>query len=133
MRSAVTQIVGCVTPGGVRLALDRWLAGARRVRSSARSSALQFDKSVTVLKLRAARDRASRRVGRRIEGAKAFGSLPGEAATLARLLELPRTKGLRGRPLSMQAIADTLNAEGRPTRGREGASGRGNRAACSPS
>ncbi len=75
----------------------------------------QFDKTVTVMKLRAARDRASRASGRRIEGAKPFGQLPAEVDTLARLLALRRSRQ-RGRPLSMQAIAATLNAEGRPTR-----------------
>jgi DNA invertase Pin-like site-specific DNA recombinase len=75
----------------------------------------EFDKSVTVLKLRAARDRASRKTGRRIEGVKPFGTLPGETDTLERLHELRRSRR-RGRPLSMQRIADALNAEQRPTR-----------------
>ena len=74
----------------------------------------QFDKSSTVRKLRVARERIRKETGR-CEGAKPFGELQGEADTLARLLELRRSRA-RGRALSMQAIADTLNAEGRPTR-----------------
>jgi DNA invertase Pin-like site-specific DNA recombinase len=75
----------------------------------------EFEKAVIVLKLRAARDRVSRKQGARVEGAKPFGELPGEAETLARLLELRQSKR-RGQPLSIARIAATLNAEGRATR-----------------
>src|SRR4051794_8168807 len=47
----------------------------------------QFDKSVTVLKLRAARERKRRREGR-CEGRKPFGSRPGEPAVIERMREL---------------------------------------------
>jgi DNA invertase Pin-like site-specific DNA recombinase len=74
----------------------------------------QFEKSVIVLKLRAARDRRRRREGR-CEGRKPFGSRPGEAAVLDRMRELRRKP--KGRPrLSVAAIADTLNREHRQTR-----------------
>ena len=49
----------------------------------------QFDKTVTVLKLRAARERKRRQTGR-CEGRKAFGTHPNEARTLARMHELRR-------------------------------------------
>lgn len=75
----------------------------------------EFDRRVTVLKLRAARDRKSRRLGRRIEGKKPFGSTPAEAVVIVRIRELHRKPHGRVRR-SLQEIADTLNAEGRPTR-----------------
>jgi len=74
----------------------------------------QFDKSVIVLKLRAARDRKRRREGR-CEGRKPFGTRPAEAQVLDRIRALRRKP--KGRPrLSIAAIAATLNAEGVPTR-----------------
>jgi DNA invertase Pin-like site-specific DNA recombinase len=74
----------------------------------------QFEKSVIVLKLRAARDRKRRRDGR-CEGRKPFGSRPAEAAVLARIRDLRRKP--KGQPrLSIAAIASMLNAEGRPSR-----------------
>jgi DNA invertase Pin-like site-specific DNA recombinase len=74
----------------------------------------QFEKSVVVLKLRAARDRKRRRDGR-CEGRKPFGSRPGESETLARIHDL--RKKPRGQVrLSVARIAATLNAEGRATR-----------------
>jgi len=77
----------------------------------------QFDKSVTVLKLRAARDRHSRVAGRRVEGRKPFGQLEGEreiVQLIRRLRRKPRGKGRR--PMSYARIADTLNARGVPSR-----------------
>ena len=74
----------------------------------------QFDKTVLVLKLRAARDRIRRRQGR-CEGRKPFGTRPGEAATLARVREL-RRKPKKGERLSYAAIAARLNTEGHRTR-----------------
>jgi len=74
----------------------------------------QFDKSVTVLKLRAARDRKRRRDGR-CEGRKPFGERPGEAEALDRIREL-RRKPRGGPRRSIAAIASALNAEQIPTR-----------------
>lgn len=74
----------------------------------------QFEKTVLVLKLRAARERVRRREGR-CEGRKPFGSQPGEAAALARIRQLRRQRR-NGRPLSVARIASTLNAEGHATR-----------------
>ena len=74
----------------------------------------QFEKSVIVLKLRAARDRIRRRDGR-CEGRKPFGSRPSEAAGLERIRQLRRKP--KGKPrLSIAAIAEELNREGIPTR-----------------
>jgi|DEB0MinimDraft_3_1074331.scaffolds.fasta_scaffold111756_1 DNA invertase Pin-like site-specific DNA recombinase len=74
-----------------------------------------FDRKVIVRKLRAARDRKSRKSGGRIEGAKAFGTLPGEAETLERMRGLRvKTRGEARR--SFASIAKTLNDEGHQTR-----------------
>jgi len=73
----------------------------------------EFDKSVLVLKLRAARERTRRTHGR-CEGRKPFGTHPGEDKTLERIFSLRRKRG--GRRLSIAKIADTLNKEGYPTR-----------------
>ena len=74
----------------------------------------QFDKSVTVLKLRAARERIRRREGR-CERRKPFGARPAEAAALERIIKLQRKP--KGAPrLSVAAIAVQLNADGLPTR-----------------
>jgi len=74
----------------------------------------QFEKTVLVLKLKAARDRKSL-PGKRIEGRKPFGHSPAEAATLRRMAQL-RRKPRKGTRLSYQKIAAQLNAEGRSTR-----------------
>lgn len=74
----------------------------------------QFEKSVIVAKLRAARERKRRQHGR-CEGVKPYGTLPGENVVLERILTLRR--GNRGRRrLSFQSISEQLNAEGMPTR-----------------
>ncbi len=79
------------------------------------SAIAEFDKRITVRKLRAARDRASARVGRRVEGVKPFGTLPGEDAVVARMRRLRRKP--RGQPrMGYKRIADTLNVEKLPTR-----------------
>lgn len=74
----------------------------------------QFEKSVLVLKLRAARERKRRKEGR-CEGRKPFGHTPAEAKTLARLIEL-RRKPRGGERLSVAGVADALNTEGHTTR-----------------
>jgi DNA invertase Pin-like site-specific DNA recombinase len=77
------------------------------------SAVAQFDKSVTVLKLRAARERL-RRKGQRVEGRKPYGFRPDEGKILDHMREL-RTRP-RGERLSYEAIASQLNAEGHTTR-----------------
>ncbi len=74
----------------------------------------QFEKSVIVLKLRAARDRVRRAKGR-CEGRKPFGTRPGEANILDRMRQLRRKRP--GQPrMSFTNIAYILNAEGHRTR-----------------
>jgi len=78
----------------------------------------QFEKSVLVLKLRAARDR-KRALGVRVEGAKPYGDRPAEVGVISRMRQL-RRKPPGGRPMSLAAIAKQLNAEGHRNRaGRE--------------
>jgi len=74
----------------------------------------QFEKSVIVSKLRAARVRKRRETGR-CEGRKPFGTRPGEADVLA-LMKRLRRKPKGGERLSFDAIAARLNATGAPTR-----------------
>ena len=69
----------------------------------------EYERSMIVLKLRAARQRIRAREGR-CEGRKPFGSRPGEAKTITRIRELSR-KGL-----NLSNIAKVLNSEGLPTR-----------------
>jgi DNA invertase Pin-like site-specific DNA recombinase len=74
----------------------------------------QFEKSIIVAKLRAARIRKRRATGR-CEGRKPFGTKPGEGETLALIRRL-RRKPRGGKRLSYDAIAVRLNADGVPTR-----------------
>jgi len=74
----------------------------------------QFEKSVIVLKLRAARERKRRREGR-CEGRKAFGDRPNEVKALNRLRQLHQ-KPRGSRKLSYAEVADVLNREGLSTR-----------------
>lgn len=70
----------------------------------------EYDKAVTVLKLRAARDRMRRESGR-CEGRKPYGTRPGEAAGLDLLYALARKP--RGKKRSSPAaIAQELNRRG---------------------
>ncbi|MBI1369485.1 MAG: hypothetical protein GC162_12630 [Planctomycetes bacterium] len=74
----------------------------------------QFEKSVIVQKLRAARER-KRRAGERCEGRKPFGETEAERATIERIREL-RRKPRGGERMGFRTIAKTLTAEGCPTR-----------------
>ncbi len=89
----------------------------RRLIRQVLGAVAEFDRRVTVMKLRAARERKRSR-GERCEGRKPFGTFPGEAETLARIREL-RKKPPHGKRLSLQQVCDILNAEGRPTRTRK--------------
>jgi DNA invertase Pin-like site-specific DNA recombinase len=86
----------------------------RRLIRQVLGAVAEFDRRVTVMKLRAARERRRAR-GERCEGRKPFGTLPGEPETLLRIREL-RRKPPHGRRRSLQQICDVLNTEGRPTR-----------------
>ena len=70
------------------------------------SAVAQFDKSVTVLKLRAARERL-RRKGRRVEGRKPYGFRENERAVVVRMQQL-RAKPRDERP-SYEAIVGLLD------------------------
>lgn len=70
----------------------------------------EFDKNVTVLKLRAARERI-RNAGERCEGRKPFGHNPNEKPVLDRIKQL-RRKPRGGEKLSYHKVAKTLNKEG---------------------
>jgi len=74
----------------------------------------EFEKSVLVSKLRAARER-KRSNGEKCEGRKAFGERPGEADIVKTILKL-RRKSRNGPRLSFAAIAQRLNDDGVPTR-----------------
>jgi DNA invertase Pin-like site-specific DNA recombinase len=74
----------------------------------------EFDKSVTVLKLRAARQRIRARNGR-CEGRKPFGARPGEAEVI-RLMRTLRRKTPKQTRRSFADIADELNRRQVPTR-----------------
>lgn len=74
----------------------------------------EFDKNVTVLKLRAARER-KRREGGKCEGRKAFGSTVQEGDTLKRMKHLAR-KPRNSDRRSYGQIAEILNSEGCRTR-----------------
>jgi DNA invertase Pin-like site-specific DNA recombinase len=74
----------------------------------------EFDKSVTVLKLRAARERARRTHGR-CEGRKPYGDRPGEPEIVAHVLALRRTRPT-GKAMTYAAVAAELNKAGAMTR-----------------
>jgi DNA invertase Pin-like site-specific DNA recombinase len=69
----------------------------------------QYDKTMIVLKTRAARQRI-RAKGVRCEGRKPFGARTGEQEIVERML------ALRGQKMNWEAIANTLNAESIKTR-----------------
>ena len=86
----------------------------RRLIRQVLGAVAEFDRRVTVLKLRAARERIRGR-GKRCEGRKPFGSRSGEREALDRIRELYR-KPHGHRRRSLQAICEILNAEGVATR-----------------
>ncbi len=74
----------------------------------------QFEKSIIVLKLRAARQRTKQKTGR-CEGRKPYGFYPGEDKIIQRIKELYR-KPYKEQRLGFGTIARKLNEEGIPTR-----------------
>ena len=79
-------------------------------------SIAQFRKTVTVEKLKAARQKKRHTVPGWTEGKKPFGFRPGEQQTVDRMLHLRRCLH-DDKAWSFKRIADTLNKEGCPTRG----------------
>lgn len=112
LRDAGCTVIDC--DSGTNL-IDDSDDPTRRLIRQVLGAVAEFDRRVTVLKLRAARDRKSRKIGRRVEGKKAYGSRPGEAVVVARIRELYR-KPHNAPRRSLQEIADILNVENRPTR-----------------
>lgn len=76
----------------------------------------EYERTMIVTKLRGARQRVKAQTGR-CEGVKPYGYLDSEQPVLARM------QALRGSGMAFDAIADTLNAEGRRPRGRNGVVG----------
>lgn len=75
----------------------------------------EYDKSMLVMKLKAARQRKRAQTGR-CEGRKPFGWTPEEQHVLRRIRAM-RRKSKQGRPtMTWAAIADRLNGEGIPTK-----------------
>jgi DNA invertase Pin-like site-specific DNA recombinase len=74
------------------------------------SAFAEFEKSVLVLKLRAARARIRKRTGR-CEGAKPYGAYSAESTVVERMRVL-RRKPVKTRALSFADVAQKLNAEG---------------------
>ena len=71
----------------------------------------EYEKAMLVLKLRGARMRMRAKTGR-CEGAKPYGTFPGEPEVIERM------KALRATPMGFDRIAAALNAEGiKPRRG----------------
>ena len=105
--------VRVVTSEGVDLTTDDGDPTRRLIRQILGAVA-EFDKSVVVLKLRAARERIRRREGR-CEGRKPYGYHPAEQAVIRRIKAL-RRKPRGGRRLSFASIADRLNSEGATNR-----------------
>ena len=112
LRDAGCRVISC--DSGTDLIDESDDDPTRRLIRQVLGAVAEFDRRVTVLKLRAARERIRRRSGT-CEGRKPYGSRPGEAAVIERIRELHR-KPHNGPRRSLQSIADVLNAEGVPTR-----------------
>jgi DNA invertase Pin-like site-specific DNA recombinase len=76
----------------------------------------EYDKTMVVLKLKAARDRASHRLKKRCEGRKKYGQTPEEQRIVQRIRAMRRTRRNRTPGRTLQEIADLLNAEGVKTK-----------------
>jgi DNA invertase Pin-like site-specific DNA recombinase len=74
----------------------------------------EYDKSMLVAKLRAARDRVRERTGK-CAGRKGYRELPAYSALVARVRALYSTPTATGRHTTLRAVADTLNLEGTTT------------------
>lgn len=111
-RAAGCAVICCSS--GLDLAAETDADPTRRLIRQVLGAVSEFDRRVTVAKLKAARDRIRARDGR-CEGRKPYGARPHEVAVIHRIRELYRKPHGRARR-SFQAIADTLNAELAPTR-----------------
>lgn len=77
----------------------------------------EYDRAMTQLKLRAARDRMSARLGRRCEGQKPYGSTPEEQKVMQRVRAMRRRRRNGTPGMTLQEIADRLNSDGIRTKG----------------
>jgi DNA invertase Pin-like site-specific DNA recombinase len=77
----------------------------------------EYDKSMTVQKLRAARDRKRAKTGR-CEGRKPYGETEEEQKVLRRIRAMRRNRRGGHKGMTLQAIADRLNSEGISTKTR---------------
>lgn len=75
----------------------------------------ELDKSLTVKKLRKAREKVRKDRGR-CEGVKPYGSTPEEAHLLKKMIYMRRRSRYQTKPMSYRAIADKLNEDGIMTR-----------------
>jgi DNA invertase Pin-like site-specific DNA recombinase len=75
----------------------------------------EYDKTMLVLKLRAARERAKAKTGR-CEGRLPYGSTPEEKHIIERIRAMRRTRRNGTPGMTLQAIADRLNGEGIQTK-----------------
>jgi len=112
LRDAGCRVISC--DSGTDLIDESDDDPTRRLIRQVLGAVAEFDRRVTVLKLRAARERIRSRSGR-CEGRKPFGTRPGEAAVVARIRELHRKPHGHDRR-SLGDIVKVLNAEGHPTR-----------------
>lgn len=112
LRDAGCRVISC--DSGVDLIDESDDDPTRRLIRQVLGAVAEFDRRVTVLKLRAARERIRRR-GARCEGRKPYGSRPGEAVVIDRIRELHR-KPHNGARRSLGEIARILNDENVPTR-----------------
>lgn len=110
-RRAGVSVVACDSGSDLTVGDDE---PSRRLIRQVLGAVSEFEKSALVAKLRAARIRKRRAVGK-CEGRKAFGEKPGEEEILARILRL-RRKPRNGERLSFAKIAQRLNTENIPTR-----------------
>ena len=98
-----------LTASGVDLTEGNDANPTAKLIRSVLAAVADFDRCVTVLKLRAARQRMKARSGR-CEGVKPFGELPGEEPILAQIVTFA------GRDLDAKEIAETCNLHALPTR-----------------
>jgi DNA invertase Pin-like site-specific DNA recombinase len=112
LRDAGCRVISC--DSGTDLIDESDDDPTRRLIRQVLGAVAEFDRRVTVLKLKAARQRIRTRTGR-CEGRKPFGTRPGEAAAVARIRELYRKPHGRDRR-SLQEIVDILEREKVPTR-----------------
>ena len=89
--------------------------GTRKLIRQIFGAVAEYDKTMLVAKLRAARDRKRKAEGR-CEGPKPYGQDKHEQLVVRRIRRM-RRKGRDGKPtMTLKGICDKLNAEGIPTR-----------------